>query len=225
MRYTVEQELYDLGLKVYFPKVVGFDNTWVCDEWVQERMVRHKAILDELETLDLKAHPILDGFNTLHDAAGVRRKHNVAASTTLLRLLSKRGSLPIINQVVDIYNTISMETKLALGAHDLDHVTGDVSVRRLDGTEGFVPLGATEPEPVRAGDYAYVDAANDVLCRLEVRQVEKTATRGETKHAFFICQGNANTSDDYLVEAAERIVDDVTRFCGGYGYVIAPEIV
>lgn len=225
MRFTVTEELDGLGLKVLFPKIVGFDNTVVTDEWRAERERRHAAIRQGLETLDLKADPVLDGFNVLHDAAGVRRKHNVAASTTLLRLMAKRGQLPLINQVVDIYNTISMETRLALGAHDLDHVDGDVSVRRLDGTESFVPIGAETAEPVRAGDYAYVDDANDVLCRLEVRQVEKTATHEGTTRAFFICQGNARTSDDYLEEVAERIVDDVTRLCGGTGYVITPDIV
>ncbi|WP_396133041.1 phenylalanine--tRNA ligase beta subunit-related protein [Faecalibacillus faecis] len=34
-----------------------------------------------------------------------------------------------MNPLVDLYNLISMDTKLALGAHDLDKTEGNITLR------------------------------------------------------------------------------------------------
>ena len=91
-----------------------------------------------------------------------------------MKLILKRGELAPINPVVDLYNLISIQSHLALGAHDIEYIDGNVNLRLTDGTERFVPIGADgQPEPVKAGEYAYVDDSNEIICHLETRQVEK----------------------------------------------------
>ncbi len=225
MDFYVEQQVLDLGVKIVFAVVEGFDNQTVSPDWEAERTRRLAALVDRWTGQGLHADPVLEGFHILHDHAHVRRKHNVPAPNTLIKLLVKRGTSPSINKVVDLYNIISMETRLALGAHDLDHVDGNVTLRITDGTERYVPLGESEPVPVAAGEYSYCDDANEVLCRLEVRQVNKTATLPSTTRAFFIVQGNEATSDDYVREVAQRLVDEVVRVAGGSGHVIVPTVI
>jgi len=128
----------------------------------------------------LAEEPVLAGFRALHEAVGAPNRKNLASPENLLRLLLKSGALPRVNLLVDIYNTVSVRTRLALGAHDVARITGNVTLRLTDGSEGFHPLGAPAPEPVKPGEYGYVDDANDVICRLEVRQVEKTKVTGDT---------------------------------------------
>ena len=118
---------------------------------------------------------------------------------------------------------VSMETRLALGAHDLDRVVGDVTLRITDGSERYVPLGECLPIPVAAGEYSYCDDSNEVLCRLEVRQVNKTATTPKTTRAFFIVQGNEAAPDSYVVDGAQRLVEEITRYAGGSGRVVIPQ--
>ena len=127
-----------------------------------------------------------------------------------------------INQAVDIYNLISLESKLALGAHNIDRVEGNVTLRFTNGTERFVPIGQTDPIPVAAHEYSYCDDANEVLCRLEIRQVEKTKVDETAQNIFYIVQGNEATPDGLLRETAQRIVDLTTRFSGGSGEIIVP---
>ena len=79
-----------------------------------------------------------------------------------------------------------MESKLALGAHDIDQVDGNVTLRFTDGTERFVPIGQSEAVPNNPHEYSYCDDANDVLCRLEIRQVEKTKVDEHTKNVFYM---------------------------------------
>ena len=60
------------------------------------------------------------------------------------------------NKAVDIYNILSIESKLCLGAHDIDKVDGNVTLKITDGTEKFLPLGSEELKPVKAGEYSFV---------------------------------------------------------------------
>ncbi len=168
--------------------------------------------------------PILEGFNILHDKTGVKRRKNIPASENLIKLLKKNHGMFFINQAVDIYNLISLESKLALGAHNIDRVDGNVTLRFTDGSERFVPIGQTEPVPVAPHEYCYCDDANEVLCRLEIRQVEKTKVDEEAQNVFYIVQGNAATSDELLHETAQKIVDLTTKYCGGTGIIIKPGI-
>lgn len=107
----------------------------------------------------------------------------------------------------------------------MDYVDGDVTLRFTDGTEKFIPLGQTEPIPVGAHEYSYCDDANEVLCRLEIRQVNKTAVDETAKNIFYIVQGNEATSDEYLKETAQRIIDTTIQYCGGEGEMIIPEVI
>ena len=54
---------------------------------------------------------------------------NLPASENLIRLLTKREDLISINKTVDIYNILSIESKLCLGAHDIDKVDGNVTLK------------------------------------------------------------------------------------------------
>ena len=118
-----------------------------------------------------------------------------------------------------------MESKLALGAHDIDKVSGNITLRLTDGTEKFRPLGSEEDKPVKPGEYSYIDDNNEILCWLEIRQVEKDKVTEDSKNIFYIVQGNEKTSDDLLYETADRIVDTTVRFCNGNGKILIPQII
>ena len=112
----------------------------------------------------------------------------------LLKNLLKKQEFHKINPLVDLYNLISMDTKLALGAHDLDKIEGNITLRLTQGNENYIPLGSEEAKEVKAGIYSYIDDANDIICYSEIRQVDKTKVTNESKDIFFIVQGNKKTS-------------------------------
>lgn len=225
MEYFVEQAVLDGGVKIVFAHIEGFDNTVDPAGWADERARRVQALRDAYRDLDVKADSILEGFNILHDNFGVKRRKNLPASVNLAKLLAKHGDVPRVNPVVDLYNIVSLESKLALGAHDLARIEGNFTLRLTDGSERFVPLGQDEPKPVAAGEYCYCDDANEVLCRLEVRQVNKTAVGPASTGAAFIVQGNQATSWDYLREWADALGRDVVRLCGGAYRVVEPAVI
>jgi DNA/RNA-binding domain of Phe-tRNA-synthetase-like protein len=163
----------------------------------------------------VESDAILHGFRDLHDAVGRSNRRFPSSAEALVTLFQRKGLVPSISPLVDIYNGVSLETRLSLGAHDVAKVTGDITLRITDGSERFIALGQAAPEPINPGEYCYVDGGDEVLCRLEHRQCEKTKLTADTASAFYIIQGNANTSYAILEQALRRLVDLTQRFCGG----------
>ena len=225
MRFKVEKAVLDSGVKIIFAVMENIDNTGESAEWKEYREKRLEELYAQYEGIDVHSDPILEGFNILHDNVGVKRRKNIPASENLIKLLLKNHGMFYINKAVDIYNLVSLETKLALGAHNIDNVSGDVTLRFTEGTERYVPLGQEQPVPVAPHEYCYCDDDNEVLCRLEIRQVNKTRVDENTRNIFYIVQGNEATPDSLLNNAAERIISLTAKYCGGNGRIIIPEII
>jgi DNA/RNA-binding domain of Phe-tRNA-synthetase-like protein len=225
MNFYVKKDVLDSSVKILFCVMEGIDNTRVSEEWNACRNQKIQELYEQYKDMDVHADPILEGFNILHDKTGVKRRKNIPASENLIKLLVKHQGMSYINLAVDIYNLISLESRLALGAHNMDKVDGNVTLRFTDGTERFVPIGQSEPLPVKPHEYCYCDDANEVLCRLEIRQVEKTKVDEAAKNVFYIVQGNEAASESLLKETAQKIIDTTTKYCGGSGRIVIPEVI
>jgi DNA/RNA-binding domain of Phe-tRNA-synthetase-like protein len=215
VRFSIDAAVARLGVRGAYLAMGGLSNRESDPAFAALRGQVLAEVRTGLTPEGLRDDPVLAGFRRLHSAVGVSSRKNVAAPENLLRQLLRTGELPRVNLLVDIYNLVSVRTRLALGAHDLAHASGDLRLRLTDGTERFVPLGAPEPKTVAAGEYAYVDEDNEVLCRLEVRQVEKSKVGLDATECFYIVQGNEATGDGLLRAAAEELIALTTRFCGG----------
>lgn len=225
MEYKVEQKVLDAGVKIVFAEVTGINNRGESNEWKAYREAELARLYEEYKDIDVHADPVLEGYNILHDNTGVKRRKNIPASENLIKLLKKNQGMFYINQAVDIYNLISLQTRLCLGAHNIDRIEGNFTLRFTDGSERFQPIGQPAPIAVNAGEYSYCDDSNEVLCRLEIRQVEKTKVDESASNIAYIVQGNEATAQDTLVEAARLIVAQTNKYCGGSGRVIIPDII
>jgi DNA/RNA-binding domain of Phe-tRNA-synthetase-like protein len=222
LEFRVSDRVLDLGLQGAYFVIRNLTNRRLdatFDEMKKRVVARIRA---DWSKERIAKDEVLEGFRTLHESVGVGDDDTVASPEYLLQTVRRRGRLPQINLLVDIYNLVSLETRLALGAHDLRNVTGGIELRLTDGTEGYLPLGAKRPRSVPPGAYAYVDDANEILCWLEVRQVEKTKVTLDTTECFYIVQGNATTDNQYVRNGAERLIRLTSEFCGGEVYPVYP---
>lgn len=169
--------------------------------------------LEKYTSLEVKEIDNIIGYNELHRQHGEKSKKIKSAPETLIKLMKKRGAMVRISPLVDIYNLISIEYALALGAHDWDSIKGDIVLKFTSGGERFMPIGAKEPETVFPGEYAYIDdSTNQILCRLESRQSDISKLTETSRKILFIIQGNSKTSKDYLLSAKKELVADLNRY-------------
>ncbi len=163
----------------------------------------------------VRSCPEVAAFGRLHRQVGVKPRKEQSSIERLLLLALKRGELPDINSLVDAYNLVSLRTRCSLGAHDLDAIALPVSLRLLTGQESFTPLGETALAAVIAGEYGYVDAANRLLCRLDVRQADFSKVTERTRNVLLIVEGTTEHAPEVLRRAFAEVIEVVTRYCGG----------
>ncbi len=215
LSFTVSEDVLNLGVKIVTARISNLTNSEVNAEFEEYKNSELEKIKNEWASKKYKDDPILAGFRDLHTKVGRSNRDYVASPEGLRWLFLERGRFPHINTVVDIYNLVSLRTGLALGAHNIEAVNGSISLRLTKGDEVFIPLGKSEPVPIFSGEYAYVDDNNNIICRLEVLQVEPTKVTPSANDIFVIIQGNANTTDEYVRTAAEEVCSLITKYCGG----------
>ncbi|MGE4350720.1 MAG: B3/4 domain-containing protein [Bdellovibrionales bacterium] len=214
-KFHISSDVLDLGVRVCGAFAFGLDNStrhpdleaWLNQKW--------DHILSTLPSLDMEKDDVLRGFRTLHAGLGKTGKRWASSPENMIGNLQRFGRIPSINPIVDIYNALSCESHLALGAHDLAFVNGDISLRLLSGSESFLPLGSKNMDKVQKGEYGYCDDGNDVLCRLEIRQVEKTKVTAATQDCFFIIQGHEWMREDLISQTVDALGKALVHFCGG----------
>jgi DNA/RNA-binding domain of Phe-tRNA-synthetase-like protein len=173
------------------------------------------------EPAAVRSAPEVAPFRDLLRQVGVNPRREPPSVERLLSFAVRRGDLPAVNALVDAYNLVSVRTCCSLGAHDLDRIALPVSLRLLTGRESFTPLGGTAEAAVVAGEYGYVDAADRVLCRLDLLQADFSKVTTETKSVLLIVEGTAAHPAERLHQAFADVQDLVTRYCGGRAEVVA----
>ncbi len=215
LHFSVADGVLALGVKVQTAQISGIKNIKTTKELYEYIVSELKKIKKFWKGKNYESDPTLLGFRNLHTLIGRSNRKFPASPEVLLRILLEKGRFPRVNSVVDIYNLVSLKTRLALGAHDIKYIEGNTTLRFTNGNEKFLPLGSNELVPVPAGEYAYVDDGNNIICRLEVLQVEPTKVTTDSEDIFLIIQGNSNTDSEYIQDAANEVVSLIKRFCGG----------
>ena len=220
MKFIVDDKVKDLGIKILGLKIEGVDNNTTNLEFEKWRENKIKELIKKYKDYDIKNDKVIEGFYELHQEVGVPRRKNLPASENLIKLLIKREDLVHINKAVDIYNIISIDSKLCLGAHDIDKVSGNVYLKITDGSENFIPLGSEESETIENGEYSFVDDDNDVICWLDIRQVDKTKVTENSNNILYLIIGNKENTYEELEKVANEIIKITTRYCGGRATIL-----
>lgn len=206
MNFKICEEVSALGIKVAFLIIHNIDNNHYDD------LLKHKIdkfytqFLQEHSTESLENDANIIGYRKLHKTIGITDKSLVASPESLIKLLFKHKSLRPINFIVDTYNYIAIKNKVSIGAHDLKHINGNVRLCFTKGDERFIPLGKDKLQNVNCGEYCYIDDDNEILCRLDCRQCDKTKTTTDTKDCLFIIQGHKNITSKLIKSTAEELL-------------------
>ncbi|MFD7622347.1 B3/4 domain-containing protein [Streptomyces sp. NPDC059802] len=149
--------------------------------------------------------PRIEAWHTAYRSFGTNPRRIRPSVDALGRRLAKKGALPRINPAVDSYNVVSVQHGLPAGAFDLDRVTGEVVIRRADGTESFTPLG--EPDTIenpKPGEIIYADTTDVLTRHWNHRDAHRTRVTEDSTHVAFVLETLHAARDGHLLTAAAR---------------------
>lgn len=75
-------------------------------------------------------------------------------------------------------------------------------------------------KPINPWEYSFVDDNNDVICWLDIRQVDKTKVMEKSKNVLYLIIGNKETKDEELEIVAEKLIELTTKFAGGTAKIV-----
>ena len=143
------------------------------------------AVVARLGQTPLSQVPSLAAWRAAFRGFGVDPTQYRSAAEALLRRLTKAGSIPNVNALVDLGNLIAIRYALPVAVFDLRGLPGGTTVRLADGTERFTNLGQGEAEHPAPGEVIFANPAGLVSARRWCwRQGAESAAREDTTAAL-----------------------------------------
>lgn len=165
----------------------------------------------------IKNNPTANGYTEILREFG--KDNLIPAGKNLVQLIRSRHKFPTINTAVDSYNVIVAKSFLAIGAHDLDKVVGDVVFDFAKAGEKIPAVNIKDAFMVGEGDYVYRDQEK-ILAWLDVKDTDLAKIGKATKNILLMIEGTRQTSQEYILKYLEEACNLIIKFCGGE-YVIS----
>ena len=210
MKIIVDKSIADLGKKSIVIAVAKNVNpaAKLSDAFLEKQKKMEEWALN-CDAEEAAKHPVNQGYIDSITAVGRSTKKNPPTAVALIQNIKRRGSMPNINSIVDIYNVESLHSFLAIGGHDFDKIEDEICFTVSKKEDVFYPILAPE-KYVAETDYVYKDKKG-IMAWIDVRDGENYKFNENTKNAIFIIQGNANTSVEMRLNALERIRKDMVE--------------
>ena len=189
---------YDPGVAARFPAVaggvihaVGVSNGPSSAALTDAFRVEQEQVHARIGDTPLSEIPTLAAWRRAFRGFGVDPTAYRSAAEALLRRLTKQGSLPSINALVDIGNLVAIRYGLPVAMFDQRTVSGGTTVRFADGSERFTDLGSGEVESPEPGEVIFIDETGLVSARRWCwRQSAESAAGPATREVLVTVEGH-----------------------------------
>ena len=161
-------------------------------------------------------HPYIATWREAYRKFGAKPKDYPSSVENLTRRVLNGATIGHINNLVSLYNTISLRHILPVGGEDLDQIVGDVLLTKAEDNEPAIfLLGEKEARAPRAGEILYKDDNGAICRRWNWKEADRTKLTQETKNAFLVIEALPPVSRDTVETAIRELADLVKQFCGG----------
>ncbi len=217
IHYAIHQEVFTKFPGFVRGIVLAYDvkNGKSPDDLVRELREEEDGLRKKLTLETLTEHPSLKAWREAFRSLGMKPSEFRPSIEALVRRVLHGDPLPSINTLVDIGTLISLRYLLPAGAHAIDVLTGDITLRPATGEEVFTALGSDIVEHPLPGEYIFAEG-NVVLTRRWVwRQSHHTLTLPETTAIEFNIDALPHVTPEELELISREISDLIQHFCGG----------
>ncbi len=125
------------------------------------------------------------------------------SAEALIRRILRDKKIPQISNIVDVYNWVSIETLIPIGAYDFDVLKYPIIVRYSKENEQFVQLGG-KVILLKGKEIILVDASNRVIFQYPYRDADFSKVTNKTKNLLLISYGVPGISIELLENSLKK---------------------
>lgn len=214
MKFKVYNELFEKIPDMCFGAVVAYniDNKGNNEEITEILQNESKALKEKLEGCNLKEYEWIIPYREAFINLNINPNKFMSSIEAMSKRVQKGNELPSINPVVDLVNVISLRYVLPLGAHDMDALKDEISVRFAVKGDSFIPLGTEELEEVDPGELIYADSKRVRTRRWIWRQSEIGKITENSKNIFFPIDGFSLKNKENVIKASEELSNLLRKY-------------
>ena len=93
MKFKVEREVLDLGLKIICITIDNVDTNVKTEKFLKFKENAYKALTKKYNNFDIETDLIFRGFNKLHKKINIKRKRNTPINELILKKFLKDNQL------------------------------------------------------------------------------------------------------------------------------------
>ena len=177
---------------------------------------REAAARERWGGTELSQIPGIAAWRAAYKGFGIKQTRYRSSVERLVKNVLAGRPLARVNAFVDLYNAVSLEHVLPLGADDLDRIAPPLAFRFARERDSFVDMADAEtgepPEAPKPGEVVYADV-DHVLCRRwNWRQDARSLITPATTRAVVTLQANGHGDPS---SAADDLIDFIAKYCAG----------
>ena len=203
----------DINIGVLVGK--GLDNKTPYGDLFQLQEEALVSAQEQIGTQPATEHPYIASWRELYRSFGTKPGDYRPSAEALIRRALKNGALPRINNAVDLYNVVSVKHVIPMGGFDTDNVDGDIYLRRSNGGEKFLPLGASEYEETYPGEVVYADDSRILTRRWNYRDADETKITEDSENIVLFIDGSPSIEIGKVEAALDELINLLKEACGG----------
>lgn len=184
---------------------------------ITERLRQAEATLSgKFGSTPVIEHPYIAAWREAYRKFGAKPKDYPSSVENLTRRVLNGATIGHINNLVSLYNTISLSYILPVGGEDLDKIVGDVLLTRAGNEEAAIfLLGEKGARPPHAGEIIYKDDVGAICRRWNWKEADRTKLTRETQNAFLVIEALPPVPRATVEAAICELADLVKQYCGG----------
>ncbi len=169
-----------------------------------EKIIRRleKQVKKKFKTkADIKSSEILDGFRIVYEESGVDPRKRLNSAESLIRRIVDNKGIYEINNLVDLYNSLSASLELPMAAYDLDQINGVISLSLAKGGEKILRIGEKDEIELDKGEIVYKDSDGVICMDFNYRDANRTKITDSTKKAVILVDGHQDIAIEEIRDA------------------------
>lgn len=218
MKFRVTDDIFYIYPETLIGIVVALNinNCQDTSETTHLLRLQEARVADAFLATDVAQHPCIASWREAYKKFGAKPQKYYSSVESLVRRVVSGQKVPSINNLVNIYNAVSLKYIVPAGGEDLDKIQGDVELTIAGEAEAAIRLlGERDERPPKRGEVFYKDDLGGICRRWNWREAERTKLTESTRNAMLIVEGLNMKERERVEGALKELVELIKVYSGG----------
>jgi len=214
MKFIIDKRLFDLFPEMTIGVVVLYDldNSGTSEQVNQLFQQVQRDFQQAFPYPRIQEHPFIKPWREAFQRLGIPASKFYSSIEAMGRRILKGSYLPSINNLVNLYNALSIKHLIPVGGHDIETIKGNIYLCFTTDEERFLPMGFDQWEKVPSGEVVYKDDYEVLTRRWVWRQCEKDKVTPSSRQVFIPIDVLGEVGREKLVEVIADFTILIPRY-------------